>query len=71
MSKETGKSVSEVKFSIDALSKNSKKLFGVSQSTFAGATFGLTGDFTVEEMNGKIKEWLNKPAVQQEKKEVE
>jgi hypothetical protein len=60
MSKDTEKSAPEVKYSIGTLSKNCKKLFGVSQSTFAGATFGLTGEFTVEDMDGKIKEWLKK-----------
>jgi hypothetical protein len=60
MSKETEKSSSGTKFSIETLSKNCKKLFGVSQSTYAGATFGLTGEYTVEEMDGKIKEWLKK-----------
>jgi hypothetical protein len=60
MSKEVEKSSPGPKFSIETLSKNCKKLFGVSQSTYAGATFGLTGEFTVEEMDGKIKNWLKK-----------
>lgn len=59
------------KFSISTLAKNSRKLFGVSQSTFAGATFGMTGEYTVDEMKAIISKWLKKPAVQQKKKEVE
>lgn len=59
------------KFPIGTLAKNSQKLFGVSQSTFAGATFGLKGEHSVDEMKAIINKWLKKPAVQQKKKEVE
>lgn len=45
------------KFSIARLRKDCLNLFGVTYSTFDGATFGLTGEYTVEEMRGRIKTW--------------
>ncbi len=48
------------KFTIDKLRENCRQLFGVSTSTFAGATHGLTGTFTVEEMKAHIDEWGKK-----------
>lgn len=45
------------KFTIDKLRENCRQLFGVSTSTFAGATHGLTGTFTVEEMKAHIDKW--------------
>lgn len=50
----------EKKFPLENLAKHSKQLFGVSSCTFAGATAGLTGSYTVEEMNNIIKEWCRK-----------
>ena len=52
----------EVKFSIEALRKNCLSLFGVTSSTFDGATCELNGDFTVEEMQNIIAEWQTKEA---------
>lgn len=59
------------KFTIGTLAKNSQKLFGVSQSTFAGATFGISGTYSVDEMKAIIDKWLKKPIVKQKKKEVD
>lgn len=50
----------EAKFSIEKLRENCLTLFGVTSSTFDGATYGLKGDFTVEEMKKIIAEWQNK-----------
>ena len=50
----------EVKFSIDKLREHCLALFGVTSSTFDGATYGLNGDFTVEEMSYHIAEWQSK-----------
>lgn len=50
------------KYPIDRLRANCRKLFGVSGSTFAGATFGLTGAYTVEEMKTIIEAWKKKEA---------
>jgi hypothetical protein len=36
------------------------KLFGVTPSTFDGATVGLTGKYTIEEMQTTIDSWLKK-----------
>ena len=49
------------KFSLDNLRDNCYELFGVSTSTFDGATYGLVGEFTVDEMKTKINFWLKKP----------
>lgn len=46
-----------VKFPISVFRKNCVTLFGVTTSTFDGATFGKTGKYTVEEMKSIIKEW--------------
>lgn len=45
------------KFSVEKLQENCRKLFGVSTSTFAGATYGMTGKYTVEEMRAHIEAW--------------
>lgn len=45
------------KFPIEKLSVNCRQLFGVSSCTFAGATHGLTGEYTVEEMKKHIEKW--------------
>lgn len=45
------------KFTIERLAENSMRLFGVGISTYAGATYGLTGTYTVEEMRNIINEW--------------
>lgn len=51
----------ESKFSLEVLRANCLKLFKVSSSTFDGATKGLNGDFTVNEIKEKIKGWLEQP----------
>lgn len=48
------------KYTIDKLRANCRKLFGVSTSTFAGATYGMTGKYTVEEMKAHIEAWERK-----------
>ena len=49
-------------FSLSRLAKDCTELFGVSPSTFAGATYGLPkdGKHTVAEMKAHIKKWLDK-----------
>ena len=47
----------EPKCAIERLRKDSLKLFGVTTSTFDGATHGLRGKFTVKEMRERIKKW--------------
>lgn len=50
------------KFPVERLAANCRQLFGVSSCTFAGATYGMTGDYTVEEMKAHIKKWCSKEA---------
>lgn len=48
----------EKKFTLKSLSKDSRRLFGVSNSTFAGATNDLAeGEYTVDEVKKHIEEW--------------
>jgi hypothetical protein len=47
------------KFALDRLRKDCLRLFGVTVSTFDGAAFGLTGDYTVQDMRSRIDQWKN------------
>lgn len=49
------------KFPVERLAQGCRALFGVSSSTFAGATAGLSGEYTVAEMKDIINDWLKKP----------
>lgn len=51
----------ERKIPIEKLRRSCVKLFGVTPSTFDGATVGLDGKFTVTEMQAHIDKWLNTP----------
>lgn len=59
----------ERKIPIEKLRRSCVKLFGVTPSTFDGATVGLTGKFTVTEMQAIIDKWLNTPVSLGRKKE--
>lgn len=48
------------KFTVERLAANCRQLFGVSSCTYAGATHGMTGEYTVEEMKKQIEEWKKK-----------
>jgi hypothetical protein len=50
------------KFHIERLASACRTLFNVSASTFAGATAGMTGEYTVNEMQQHINDWLGKEA---------
>lgn len=50
------------KFPVERLAKACRTLFNVSASTFAGATAGMTGEYTVNEMQQHINDWLGKEA---------
>lgn len=45
------------KFPIEKLAANCRRLFGVSSCVFAGATHGLTGEYTVDEIKSRIEKW--------------
>lgn len=53
--------MAERKIPIENLRRSCIKLFGITPSTFDGATVGLTGKFTVNEMQTIIDKWLNTP----------
>lgn len=46
------------RFTVPHLREYARELFHVSQSTYDGATAGLTGEHTVEEMRAHIDKWL-------------
>lgn len=48
------------KFTVEKLQANCRELFGVSTSTFAGATYGMTGRYTVGEMKAHVEAWKKK-----------
>ncbi len=50
----------EDKFEINALRRDSLKLFGVTRSTFDGAFYGKTGDFSISEAKELIKDFQNR-----------
>ena len=60
--KVTAKSETEPKFTIEKLKENCLRIFGVSTSTFVGATYGMTGKYTVEEMKTHIENWKKEEA---------
>lgn len=48
-------------FPLEVLRTNCTKLFGITSSTFAGATVGLSdGEYTIADMKNKINTWLKK-----------
>ena len=57
---EQGKAANELKFPIAKLRDNSLKLFGVSVSTFDGATSGMTGEYSINEMKSALENWGKK-----------
>ncbi len=48
------------KFTIAQLKANCLNLFGVSTSTFVGATYGMTGKYTIDEMKETLEAWGKK-----------
>ncbi|MEG1894641.1 MAG: hypothetical protein RR162_00275 [Oscillospiraceae bacterium] len=64
MSKDIPQGADETKaaptYSIEKLRENCLTLFGVSVSTFDGATCDLTGEKTVEEMKNALTKWGEK-----------
>lgn len=60
--KNTSAAQTAQKFPIERLASACRTLFNVSASTFAGATAGMTGEYTVNEMQQHINDWLGKEA---------
>lgn len=59
------------KIPIEKLRRSCVKLFGVTPSTFDGATGGIPegSKYTVEEMQARIDKWLNTPVSLGQRKE--
>lgn len=53
----TAEKAAAPKFPVEKLAAHCRQLFGVSSCTFAGATQGMAGEYTVEEMKAHIKKW--------------
>ena len=51
-----------VKYDINKLRSNCMKLFNINTSTFDGATYGFTGEYSVKEVKDAIEKWLKKEA---------
>lgn len=47
------------KFPIEKLRQNCLALFGVTTSTFDGATLGYDGEYSVDEIKKAIDKWQN------------
>ncbi len=51
------KAESKKVFPLEKLQANCKELFGVTDCTFVGATYGMTGSHTIEEIKARIDKW--------------
>lgn len=61
------KNSEERKFPYNVLKSQSLKLFGVTSSTFIGATCGLeNGEYSISGMMSIINKWLNSPIKEEE-----
>lgn len=47
----------EKKFPLEKLRANCRELFGVTDCTFAGATHGMAGSYTVDEIKAHLEKW--------------
>lgn len=59
------------KFTVERLRKDCFSLFGVTTSTYDGATYGVTGEHSVAEMRAIIQKWQNKGVYAPKKTEKE
>ena len=57
-----GVSEPEPKFTVENMRAHCLELFGVSSTTYAGATCGMEGEYTVREMKDHIAAWSKKEA---------
>ena len=64
----TDKASEEKKFPYNVLKNQTVMLFGVTTSTFVGATHGMeNGEYSISAMKSIIDKWLNKPIKKEEK----
>ena len=47
----------DAKFPLETLRKDCVKLFGITSSTFDGAMYGKTGEFTIADAASIINDW--------------
>jgi len=52
----------EPKYTLDQLRKHTLELFGVETYIFDGATYGMAGEYSVEEIKNTIERWGKKEA---------
>ena len=52
----------EPKFTVERMRAHCVELFGVSSTTYAGATAGMEGEYTIREMKDHIEAWSKKEA---------
>lgn len=57
-SEDVRKEKSAEKYSVEKLKEHCIDVFGVSQSTFAGAMHGHEGNYTIDEAKAILNEWL-------------
>ena len=59
------------KFTVERLRRDCFGLFGITASTYDGATHGLTGEFSVAEMRAVIQKWQEQGVYAPKKNERE
>ena len=55
-------------FSLESLRADCLTIFGITQSTFDGAMYGLKGEFTISTTKELIEAWQNMPLLPPDKK---
>ena len=55
-------------FSLESLRADCLSIFGITQSTFDGAIYGLKGEFTISTIKELIEAWQNMPLLPPDKK---
>lgn len=61
----------ETKYTVEQFRPYCKALFGVSTAHFDGATHGVTGSYTKDEMKSIITEWSSRKAGSPKKEDEE
>lgn len=60
MSKKSETTPSPEKFTVAQIRDNAYELFGITVSTFDGATYNKKGKYTIDEIQDFINKWLKK-----------
>ena len=59
----TQSEIVSTKFPLERIRRDCERVIGVSKGTFDGATSGLKGEFTIDEIRGITETWLRKPVI--------